>query len=162
MKDRINVLCCMLVTQSELSDSLWPHGLQPTRILYPWDFSRQDYWNEYHSLLHGIFLTQGSNPGLHTGGKFFTVWATREAQNKIVLFLELYVSSQGLLGQHHSLRTQDSILLVLVTKVLPSPEPTCSSTLQPVERGHRKWRACPFSLRAQLWRCTNHFSLLFD
>ena len=27
-------------------------------------FSRQEYWSGLHSLLHRIFLTQGSNPGL--------------------------------------------------------------------------------------------------
>ena len=28
------------------------------------EFSRQEYWMGCHSLLHGIFPTQGSNPGL--------------------------------------------------------------------------------------------------
>ena len=28
-----------------MSDSSRPHGLQPTRLLCPWDFSRQEYWN---------------------------------------------------------------------------------------------------------------------
>ena len=27
---------------SVVSDSSWPHGLQPTRLLHPWDFSRQE------------------------------------------------------------------------------------------------------------------------
>ena len=31
------------------------------------------------SLLQGIFPTQGSNPGPHIAGRFFTSWATREA-----------------------------------------------------------------------------------
>ena len=26
-------------------DSLWPHGLQPTRLLCPWRFSRPGYWS---------------------------------------------------------------------------------------------------------------------
>ena len=30
-------------------------------------FSRQEYWNGCHFLLQGIFLTQGSNPGLLQG-----------------------------------------------------------------------------------------------
>ena len=25
---------------------LWPHGLQPTRLLCPWGFSREEYWTE--------------------------------------------------------------------------------------------------------------------
>ena len=35
------VLCAYLV----VSYLLWPHGLQPTRILGPWGFSRQEYWS---------------------------------------------------------------------------------------------------------------------
>ena len=27
-----------------MSYSLWPHGLQPSRLLCPWGFSRQEYW----------------------------------------------------------------------------------------------------------------------
>ena len=26
-------------------DSVWPHGLQPARLLCPWGFSRQEYWS---------------------------------------------------------------------------------------------------------------------
>ena len=33
------------------------------------------------SLLQGNFPTQGSNPGLHIAGRFFTSWATREARD---------------------------------------------------------------------------------
>ena len=31
--------------RSVMSDSSWPHVLQPTRLLHPWDFSRQEYWS---------------------------------------------------------------------------------------------------------------------
>ena len=31
---------------SDLSYSLQPHGLQPTRLLGPGGFSRQEYWSE--------------------------------------------------------------------------------------------------------------------
>ena len=33
------------VSHSVVSNSLQPHGLQPTRLLHPWDFSRQEYWS---------------------------------------------------------------------------------------------------------------------
>ena len=29
-----------------MSDSLQPHGLYPARLLCPWEFSRQEYWNQ--------------------------------------------------------------------------------------------------------------------
>ena len=47
-----------------MSNSLQLHGLQPTRILCPWNSPGQDTEVSIHSLLQGIFTTQGSNPGL--------------------------------------------------------------------------------------------------
>ena len=47
-----------------VSSSLGPHGLQLTRLLCPWDSQGQNTGLGSHSLLQGIFLTQGSNPGL--------------------------------------------------------------------------------------------------
>ena len=39
-------------------------GLQPTRLLCPWDFPSKDTGVGCHFLLQGIFPTQGSNTGL--------------------------------------------------------------------------------------------------
>ena len=39
------MLCCAVLSHSVVSNSLWPHGLQPTRLLCPWGFSRQEYWS---------------------------------------------------------------------------------------------------------------------
>ena len=51
-----------------VSRSLMPnsaiHGLQVTRLLSPWDFSRQGYWSGLPFPSQGIFPTQGLNPGL--------------------------------------------------------------------------------------------------
>ena len=47
-----------------LSFSLQPHGLQPTRLLWPLDFLGKNTGADCHALLLGIFLTQGSNPHL--------------------------------------------------------------------------------------------------
>ena len=55
-------LCC--VSCPIVSNSLWPHGLQPTRLLYPYDFLGKNPMLGCHSLLQGIFLTQGLNPHL--------------------------------------------------------------------------------------------------
>ena len=51
-------------SHSVVSESLWPHRLQPTRLLHPWDFPGKSTWVGCHFLLQGIFPTQGSNPGL--------------------------------------------------------------------------------------------------
>ena len=44
--------------------SLWSHGLQPTRLLYPWDSPGKNTGVGCHFLLQGIFPTQGLNPRL--------------------------------------------------------------------------------------------------
>ena len=44
-----------------LSDSLQPHGLWPTRLLCPCDSPGKNTGVGSHSLLQGIFQTQGSN-----------------------------------------------------------------------------------------------------
>ena len=43
---------------------LQTQGLQPARLLYPWDFPGKNTGAGCHSFLQGIFLTQGSNSGL--------------------------------------------------------------------------------------------------
>ena len=47
-----------------MSNSLRPYGLQPTRLLHPWDFLGKSAGVGCHFLLQGIFLTQESNLGL--------------------------------------------------------------------------------------------------
>ena len=44
-----------------MSDSLQPYGLQPTRLLYPWNSPGKNTGVGCHVLLQGIFPTQGSN-----------------------------------------------------------------------------------------------------
>ena len=51
-------------SHSVVSNSLWPHGLWPTRLLRPWNFPDKSTGVGCHFLLQGIFPTQGSNPGL--------------------------------------------------------------------------------------------------
>ena len=38
-------LGCAVLSQSVVSDSVPPHGLQPARLLCPWGFSRQGCWS---------------------------------------------------------------------------------------------------------------------
>ena len=52
---------------SEVAQScptLRPHGLQPTRLLSPWNFPGKSTGVVCHFLLQGILPTQGLNPGL--------------------------------------------------------------------------------------------------
>ena len=56
--------------------TLWPYGLQPTRLLCPGDVLGKNTGVSCHVLLQGIFPTQGSNPHLlyllHWPVGFFT------------------------------------------------------------------------------------------
>ena len=60
-------------SRSVMSDSSWPHGLQPTRLLSPWDFPgkstgvgchcllftlSQFYWSEFSSFLCATFAPE--------------------------------------------------------------------------------------------------------
>ena len=54
----------IVLSHSLVSNSLQPRGLSPTRLPCPWDFPGQDVGVGCHSLLQGIFPTQGSNVGL--------------------------------------------------------------------------------------------------
>ena len=51
-------------SRSVMTDSLRPHGLQPIRLLRPWDFPGKSAGVDCHFLLQRIFPTQGLNPGL--------------------------------------------------------------------------------------------------
>ena len=52
------------IIQSKINNGTHCHGLQSTRLLCPWDFPGKSTGVGCHFLLQGIFLTQGSTPGL--------------------------------------------------------------------------------------------------
>ena len=49
---------------TQLCPTLQPHGLQPTRLLCPWNFPGNSTGVDCHFFLQGIFPFQGLNPGL--------------------------------------------------------------------------------------------------
>ena len=59
----VNQLCAVAVLiHSAESKSLWPHGLQPTRLLCPWGFSRQEYWSRLPCSPPGDLPNPGIEP----------------------------------------------------------------------------------------------------
>ena len=58
------IMTMQLLSLSVMSDSLWSHGLQPTRLLWSWDSSGKNTGVGCHFLLQGILPTQGLNSGL--------------------------------------------------------------------------------------------------
>ena len=45
LPSRVVPFLCAMLSRSVVSDSLWPRGLLPTRLLCPWGFSGQEYWS---------------------------------------------------------------------------------------------------------------------
>ena len=63
----LSLFCCLfLFTKCQLLSSvrLQPHGLKSTRLLCPWTSPGKNTWVDSYFFLQGIFLTQGSSPGL--------------------------------------------------------------------------------------------------
>ena len=58
------VCVCARAQSLSWSDSLQHHGLQPTRLLRPWDSPGKNNGVGSHSILQGIFQAQESNPDL--------------------------------------------------------------------------------------------------
>ena len=85
---------CCLVAKSWLT-LLWPQGLQPARLLCPWDSLGKNTEVGCHFLLQGIFPTQGSNLCLLHWQVDFFHWVTWEAYSSRMLacdFLFLWCS----------------------------------------------------------------------
>ena len=58
---------------------LWSQGLQPTRLLGPWDFPGKNTGMGWQFLLQGLFPTQGLNLRLLHDKQILYHWAIREA-----------------------------------------------------------------------------------
>ena len=70
----------------------WVHGLWPTGFLCPWNFPGKNTRVVNHSLLQGIFLTQGSIPGLLHCRQILYHWATRKAQAAAAKSLQSFLT----------------------------------------------------------------------
>ena len=80
--------CVCVFSCSIVSDSLQPHGVEPTRLLCPWDSPGKNTGVDYHALLQGIFPTQRWNPCLcisSIGRQIFPHSATWEAPKPFYL-----------------------------------------------------------------------------
>ena len=76
-------MCTVLFLVTQLCLIFWdPSDCRPLGSSVHGDSPGKNTGVGCHALLQEIFPTQGSNPGLPHWGRFFTVWATREAQEK--------------------------------------------------------------------------------
>ena len=85
------VFVCVCAHDLEvLSDSLQPYGLQPARLLCPWDSPCKNTGVGCHFLLQEIFPTQGQDRHLlHCKGEFFTIMlGTQQLLNKMLTHIK--------------------------------------------------------------------------
>ena len=118
-----------------MSDSLWPHGLLPARLLCPWNSLGKNTGVICHALLQGIFPTQGSNPSLLHCRQVLYYWATREAQTEYMCpsknsYVEILISCGmalrgGVFGRwlgHEGGAPMDEISALIKETLKNSPE----------------------------------------
>ena len=82
--------CCSVAKSCSIF--LPPHGLQPVRLLCPWDFPGKNTGMGCHFFLRGIFLTQGSSHVFCLASRSFTTEPLQKRSPKpslAVLFLPL-------------------------------------------------------------------------
>ena len=60
-----------------------------TRLLGPWNFPGKNTGMGCHTLLQGLFLTQGSTQISCIAGRFFTTWEALKYKIKVVILLKL-------------------------------------------------------------------------
>ena len=95
-----NVCACSVA--SVVSNSVQSYGLQPARLLCPWDSSGKNTGVGCHALLQGIFLTQGLNPCLlcllhqHAGSLPLAPRGKHYSSDSQVCFYRLYGSAEFL------------------------------------------------------------------
>ena len=92
-------LMLLLFSRSVMSDSLQPHGLQPTRLLCPQDFPDKNTGEGCHFLLQGIFLTQDQTCISCIGRQVLYHWATWEGVAECLLWARSTINDQSLLCQ---------------------------------------------------------------
>ena len=74
---------------SVVSDSLWPHGLQSTRLLCPWDFPGNILEWIAISFSRGSSQPRDWTRVSHTVDRHLTIWAAREVMVKRIWTLAL-------------------------------------------------------------------------
>ena len=94
-----------------MSNSLWSHELEPTRLLCPWDSPGKNTGVSHHALFQGIFPTQGPNPGLphcrwilyhlsYQGSPGILEWAAYpKIKEKLLNKFEIVISTNVLCSQ---------------------------------------------------------------
>ena len=78
---------CQLLSCFRLFESLWTAAHQAPLSM---GFSRQEYWIELPFPISGLFPIQGLHLISCTAGRFYTIWATKDAPYRKGIFLSAW------------------------------------------------------------------------
>ena len=70
---------CVCVSHSVMFDSFWPHGLWPASLLCPWNSPGKNAGVDTIPFSRGSSWPRDQTQVSCIAGRFFTIWATREA-----------------------------------------------------------------------------------
>ena len=112
----------LLFSCQVVPNSLQSHGLQPARLLGPWDFSGKSTGVVCRFLLQRIFLTQGSNPSLLHWQADYLPLSHQGSPTSTILQLKTKDSSHQVYQdcQFPQPRTTTISVYILITLVLNS------------------------------------------
>ena len=83
---------CAVLSLSVVYNSLQPRGLQPARLLCPWDSPGKNTGVGCDVLLQRVFTNQGSNPGLVHGRQILYYLSHQASPFQCMLLLLLLLS----------------------------------------------------------------------
>ena len=112
-------------------DSLGPHGLHPTRLLSPWDFSGKNTWVACRSLFQGIFQTQGFNPSLSHCGQILYHVSHQQSPLRLNELLGWNTDSIGLVSSWSKTPENFSVSVSFPLSLFPTHHPVWGCTEKP-------------------------------
>ena len=116
-----------------MSDSMWPQWLHLSRLPCLWDSPGKNTGTDSHSLLQGIFSTQGSNPHLFMSTALAGGFLPLMPPGKLLSRKQLRLPGIGWLACHSLLITGQVRIPGIRSGQLPLspvvPDPLCFSVL---------------------------------
>ena len=140
---------------SIISDSLWSHGLWPTRLLCPWNFPGKNTGVGCHVPLQGIFLTRDWTHVFCvscTGRQILYHWATTESLYSSYSFFIWFLTCGWL--------NDNSILEMVFLLGSLNPAQVWFSTISLATFFQSSWLELPLFKCWNSLRCSPKFPLL--
>ena len=139
------VCVCVCVSHSVMSDSLWPHGLQPARLLCPWNSPGKNTGAGCHFLLQC---------------EFYFIFLLLLLFRILTLFLFIYFLLYNIgFAIHQTFSSRSIVTKLCLTPVTPQTV-ACQAPLSMGSSRQEHWSGLPFpSPKLELNSCIQRISL---